>query len=263
MIKDRLQIELDEYYDYENDLWVRYTHRLRINQINELIKSVYNESGGRKGQLALDAGCGSGVYSIMLAESGYNVTAINISKEEIQKAKEWAQIRNVRDNIECRVEDIRDINSPDSRFDLIICTEVLEHLDNPVEGAKELYRVLARGGTAIITMPNMASAMGCLQLIYRKSGLRALSGKPPLNEDQLQYARFWFGNITEMLRDIGFKIKYQCSTYLIPFLWNIDNILQPLMGERTASFQVDRLLGTMPVLKNIGFNFIVIATKEK
>ena len=91
MIKDRLQVELDKYYDYENDIWVRYTHRLRINQINELIKSVYNESGGQNSQLALDTGCGSGVYSIILAESGYDVTAINISEEEIQKTKEWAQ----------------------------------------------------------------------------------------------------------------------------------------------------------------------------
>ena len=43
------------------------------------------------------------------------------------------------------------INS--EQFDLIICTEVLEHTLNPFDAAKEIYRLLKTGGTAAVSTP--------------------------------------------------------------------------------------------------------------
>lgn len=263
MIKDSLQAELNKYYNYGNDNWVRYSHRLRINQLQDLICSISEASRTRDKLIALDAGCGSGVYSILLVEAGYNVISINIDEEEIKRAETWAKSRGVSDSIEFRIQDIRNIHIPESTFDLILCSEVLEHIDDSFNGAKELHRVLVKGGKAIISMPNMASMLGCLQLIYRKSGLRTFCGKPPLNHEQLQHSRFWFGNITKMLTEVGFKVNYQCSTYIIPFLWHIDDFIRPLIGDNAASFKIDHYLSRMSVLRYIGYSFIIVVTKEE
>jgi len=262
MIKDSLQTELNEHYNYGSDDWVRYSHRLRINQLKELIKGISREPGTAHSPRALDAGCGSGVYSILLAEAGYKVLAINIDEEEINQSRTWAKEKGFSGNIEFRLEDLRTINSPESAFDLIVCSEVLEHIDDSHNGAKELYRVLAKGGKAIISMPNMASLLGCMQLIFRKSGVRTLLRRPPLDHEQLQHSRFWFGNITKMLKEAGFKVEYRSSTYLIPFLWHIDNVLKPLIGDNAASYKIDHLLSRTPALRYTGYSFIIVATKE-
>ncbi len=263
MLKDNLQTELNKHYDYGSDDWVRYSHRLRINRLRDLIQGISTGLKAKEKPRALDAGCGSGVYSILLAEAGYDVLAINIDEEEIKKSQTWANEKGLSDYIEFRLEDLRNINSPESVFDLIICSEVLEHIDDSPNGARELHRVLAKGGKAIISMPNMASLLGCLQLIYRKSGVRALMGRPPLDHEQLQHSRFWFGNITKMLEEAGFNVEYRCSTYMIPFLWRIDKVLRPLIGDNAASYKIDRLLGRTPVLRCTGYSFIIVATKER
>jgi len=49
--------------------------------------------------------------------------------------------------------DITDIPKPDASFDVILCTEVFEHLPNPVLALQEFSRLLKQGGTLIVTAP--------------------------------------------------------------------------------------------------------------
>jgi SAM-dependent methyltransferase len=49
--------------------------------------------------------------------------------------------------------DILDIPEPDASFDAVLCTEVLEHLPDPVRALDEMARLLRPGGTFIITAP--------------------------------------------------------------------------------------------------------------
>jgi ubiquinone/menaquinone biosynthesis C-methylase UbiE len=51
------------------------------------------------------------------------------------------------------VSDITDIPVSDASFDAILCSEVLEHVSDPIAALKELARVLKPGGTLIITAP--------------------------------------------------------------------------------------------------------------
>ena len=51
------------------------------------------------------------------------------------------------------VSDITDIPVPDASFDAVLCTEVLEHVSDPIAVLNELNRVLKPGGTLIITAP--------------------------------------------------------------------------------------------------------------
>lgn len=51
------------------------------------------------------------------------------------------------------VSDITDIPRPDSSFDAILCTEVLEHIPDPVAAIREFARLLKSGGMLILTAP--------------------------------------------------------------------------------------------------------------
>ena len=51
------------------------------------------------------------------------------------------------------IADIEDIPIKDATFDAVLCVEVLEHVKNPNVALKEIYRVLKKGGTLILTAP--------------------------------------------------------------------------------------------------------------
>ena len=51
------------------------------------------------------------------------------------------------------ISDITKIPEPDASFDVILCTEVFEHLPDPISAIKEFSRLLKRGGKLIVTAP--------------------------------------------------------------------------------------------------------------
>jgi 2-polyprenyl-3-methyl-5-hydroxy-6-metoxy-1,4-benzoquinol methylase len=74
-----------------------------------------------------------------------------------------------------------DLNNPtvaaDSSYDVIISTEVIEHLENPRGVFRELHRLLRPGGTLIVTTPNQESIRSylCLLLDGHYAGFRDAS----------------------------------------------------------------------------------------
>lgn len=51
------------------------------------------------------------------------------------------------------VSDITQIPAEDNSFDAVLCSEVLEHVPNPVQSLKEMYRLLKPKGTLVLTVP--------------------------------------------------------------------------------------------------------------
>ena len=49
--------------------------------------------------------------------------------------------------------DVQSLPFPDESFDSIVCLEVLEYIESPRKAAVELYRVLAPGGTLVVSTP--------------------------------------------------------------------------------------------------------------
>ena len=65
---------------------------------------------------------------------------------------------------------------PDERFDIVVCTEVLEHTLNPFSAIKEIYRLLKRGGVLLLSVPFNFRIHGPLPDCWRftEHGLREL-----------------------------------------------------------------------------------------
>ncbi len=104
----------------------------------------------------LDAACGLGYGSYMLASLGYldSVVAIDGSDYAIDYAEK--NFTAVNDKTHYYVGFLPDALTqyPDSSFDAIVSFETLEHVENPQELLKEFYRVLTPGGRIIVSVPN-------------------------------------------------------------------------------------------------------------
>lgn len=83
-----------------------------------------------------EVGCGEGNLSISLAEQGMKVIASDFSEQVIKIARENAEMAGV--DIGFKVASIYDLTSADAA-NLILCSEVLEHLDDPFPAIRVLH----------------------------------------------------------------------------------------------------------------------------
>jgi SAM-dependent methyltransferase len=93
----------------------------------------------------LDAGCGSGRNMIDLARHG-EVTGIELSDASVAAAR----ARKVGEVVQGSV---LEMPFADDSFDLAVCLDVIEHLEDDRGALRELRRVLAPGGVLLVTVP--------------------------------------------------------------------------------------------------------------
>lgn len=106
----------------------------------------------------LDVGCGLGSLSRRINSSfdgSATVVGVDFSKEQIDICNRISKNRSdLHPKEKYLVADIREgLPFPDGYFDYVVCSEVLEHLSNPDQAARELKRVCKQGGAIIITTP--------------------------------------------------------------------------------------------------------------
>jgi len=99
----------------------------------------------------LDIGCGTGEYIEPLIDMGYRVDAVDISHYAIDRAQKNLpkEKRSFFKGIVAPLERF----TPDKKFDLILCSEVLEHLEDPLLVLKKVAQWVSDGGSLLITVP--------------------------------------------------------------------------------------------------------------
>lgn len=104
-----------------------------------------------KGARILDAGAGEQPYKKFCQHLKY--TSQDFGKYNGKGDSIGAQNVNWKYKKIDIISDITSIPKPDGYFDAIMCTEVFEHLPNPIMALKEFSRLLRSGGYLIITSP--------------------------------------------------------------------------------------------------------------
>ncbi len=101
----------------------------------------------------LDAGCGSGELTLLLAKLAPlgHVTAVDLSASMIEKAQKAADIEGLN-NCEFFVSDINSLEY-DSQFDRVFSNSVLHWVTEISDGARRLYRALLTGGLLAVQFP--------------------------------------------------------------------------------------------------------------
>ncbi len=76
----------------------------------------------------LDAGCGTGLCSTMLAQHGYHITAIDIAPQMVRAAQQRAQSAGVAERIRFVAGDLEIVGGS---YDAVVCLDVLIHYPQP------------------------------------------------------------------------------------------------------------------------------------
>ncbi len=97
----------------------------------------------------LDTGCGTGTFMEMLRDQKLcNCIGIDISEVSIQMIK-----KKGFQGFKCELPNLPS-DLEENSFDVCTIIETLEHLSNPQETLKSLYRILKEGGYLVIAVPN-------------------------------------------------------------------------------------------------------------
>ncbi len=240
----------------------RHAHRIGYESIAKFVKS---------GETVLDAGCGEGVLAWYLAERGAKVTAMDISKPNLENAKLFLEKRGVLDRVTLVQGDAEHLPFPDASFDWVISSHVLEHLPDFDKGLSELRRVAKhRAIVALPTCLNLAAASQLGGADFWRLSKRALVALPwgvlrilrHLGGEGVQEGYAGVGELPHIwrypwimrrrLEKGGFTItRFEASTLVLPYF----NFFLPLVKL------LDRVKH-LPFLRNFGYGSIAILEKN-
>lgn len=135
----------EEIFNYYNNYPIGYGADSAITtiRINEVLDGFEKF---RKTNKMLDVGCGPGLFLIEAKKRGWKVYGTEFTDNQL------AYLKNK--GINTLKGKLNDNSFENELFDVIISSEVIEHINNPVEETQQFYRLLRKGGLAYITTPN-------------------------------------------------------------------------------------------------------------
>ncbi len=125
---------------------------------------LFASLAGSHGKL-LEIGCGIGVDSIQLTKCGFDVTAVDLTENALQVAKEFAVHRGV--SIEFRQSNAESLDFADTTFDAVYSFGVLHHTPDIQKAVSEVHRVLRPGGTAYVMLYHKHSLVNLVHRVLR------------------------------------------------------------------------------------------------
>lgn len=151
-----------ERVEHERSFYNESSGASRYRQLRRLIWRAIGEFN-RQGELyrlfdpagkaMLQYGCGAGIgVESLLRRGALHVTGIDISDEEIERARQSAERGGYAEKTSFAVADAHHTGFPANTFDLIVGQSILHHLELPVALA-ELRRILRPGGAAVFSEP--------------------------------------------------------------------------------------------------------------
>lgn len=179
------------YYDYyiEHNLLQRYWHKKRFEEMKKLLSSI-------KANNILDVGCHGGRFTSEYARYFPNakIFGIDISAKAIEYAKrKYPQIH-------FRCGNAENLPYPEGIFDLVVCLEVLEHIENPEMVLHEMKSVLKKKGKLVVLVPTENLLFQLIWFFWIRIG-------PGRVWNHTHVQKFQGKNLDQELIKAGFKIK--------------------------------------------------------
>ena len=141
-----LKEPMDDYYQHP---LIGIPSRIRV-------KAIFKELGDISGKKLLDVGCEAGYITIKLAQKGAFVTGIDLIAEPIKTLRRElkGESGKIRNRIKLKVADATKLPFTAGSFDIILATEVIEHITKLNRFVENAAKVLKPGGILLITFPN-------------------------------------------------------------------------------------------------------------
>ncbi len=211
------------------------------------------------GMRVLDAGCGSGRH---LCESfrtpGVEVAGVDLNRADLGKARGFLSLmaREQKGRWLVAQADVTKLPFADGSFDVVICSEVLEHIVDNRTAVAELVRVLKPGGDLVVTVPRFLPERICWAIsrayhhepgghirIYQKRELMDLLEAAGVRCRRIRYrhglhAPYWWLRCIVGHKNEDFPLVKAYRKFLEweiirhpPLTALMDRILNPLIGK--------------------------------
>lgn len=193
---------------------------LSRDEIHDKVMEIAQKEARGK---VLDVPTGTGVLAHRLKKIGFEVSCCDIDPTYF--------------SAEDLTLDIGDLNQslpyPAESFDLVVCVEGIEHLENPFNAIREFSRVLKPGGKIILTLPNYLNIERRLRFLV--TGLFSKIPSPKkLGKDRFEHLYMLhlipltYPTLKLMMEHSGFKILYlekdrekRRMKWFLPIVWAI------------------------------------------
>lgn len=119
----------------------------------------FDKLGLQPGQRVLDLGCGAGRHAFEMYRRGADVVAFDQDVEELENVaamfaamKAEGQVPEGA-NAQTVPGDALALPFPDEHFDVVIASEIMEHISEDEKAMREMVRVVKPGGRVVVTVP--------------------------------------------------------------------------------------------------------------
>jgi 2-polyprenyl-3-methyl-5-hydroxy-6-metoxy-1,4-benzoquinol methylase len=240
----------------------KYDNELFTQGTKGEVDFIEKEINFKKSTLILDIGCGTGRHAIELAQRGYSVTGIDLSEDQLSRAKSKAMKAGVDVNFE--LHDARDFSFP-NRYNLaiMICEGAFPLMETDEMNFQILtnaYESIAPGGKFIFTTLN--GLFPLFRSVNEFHAQDAVEGNATYHSYNFDLMTFRDYNITKFVDDSGVEKELECNErYYMPseITWMLKTLgfaNIEMFGAKLGAFsREDRLTPD-------DFEMLVIAEKE-
>ena len=174
-----------------------------------------------KNKKVLDAGCGIGLYSLTLAEKGNMTVGVDVNVRYILSAKKIASDIGIRAYFICA--DICNFPFRHQFFDIVLCSDVLEHIDDDELAFRNIAQVVKPGGMVVITVPDrntvdddLSKSMGHVRQGYGQNEICSLMEKVGLQPVKVIGYCGTIGKMAWKLNRKAFKSRLLTALTFLP-----------------------------------------------
>jgi ubiquinone/menaquinone biosynthesis C-methylase UbiE len=180
-------IEVARRYDRETRTWTRYVSRSFVSAVKK-----WGVTGGR----VLDVGTGTGRLAIEFARGipGVEVIGLDLSDVALELARDNVRRSQVRLRVSFERGDAEDMPFEEDAFDLVISSNTLHLVKNPVRMFDEIHRVLKPEGTFFISDLRrswLGILSGDVRAAYSPEEVGALLGQSKLHNGKVSDYFIW------------------------------------------------------------------------
>jgi 2-polyprenyl-3-methyl-5-hydroxy-6-metoxy-1,4-benzoquinol methylase len=182
------------------------TRRWLHNRRKKWVENAIIEHSGKGLGTVLEIGPGSGVYLPLLTAHFATVVVSDIEESFLRNT---AHFNNGDMQVKCVLDDITRTNLPPESFDLVLCSEVIEHLQDPEAALRNIKLILKKNGLLILSTPNKYSTLEvCSKAAYLPGVIefvRFVYGESILNAEHISLITR--NNLQNLLNTTGFIIE--------------------------------------------------------
>jgi len=184
------------------------------------------------GDRVLDAGSGRGWFSLWAARQGAEVTALDLSEENLSK------IKAMNESIHTIYADACDIHASADKYDWIVALEVLEHMVDPKSAIVNWLQHLKPAGKLLITVPyreiiNYSLCIHCNQKTPVNSHLHSFDKDGLIK--LLNNNGYWVKQTRLFSHKLMVSLRLHTLLRIFPYrVWKFADRVCGLFGDRYA-----------------------------